>query len=334
VIARRSIREQDHIVAHASGGTMSEHDADYTYHLAVGSHALAQRLTQLEDDARRKERKRRVLEKKAELLVDTYPQLKGLESAHFSALPARLGRHEDANTRRTLLIDLAFCDPFAPYQLKFKTSDLDLALESVASTLGLPKAAVAAIRATQRAAVRAHVANKAARVAAVGAGAAAVVGVAAWWAAPAIGAARVGYAGLSGAAATSAGLALLGGGSLAAGGFGVAGGMAVVTGIGAAAGFGGVSGAMVMMEIGAARSRAELVKLQVTYKEVLLRNQADAAKAQLVVRDLARQHEELGAQLDEERTLNDANATRLKELKQTVEAVERSLAWMKKQRAA
>jgi hypothetical protein len=53
-----------------------------------------------------------------------------------------------------------------------------------------------------------------------------------------------------------------------------------------------------------------------------------------VVRDLARQHEELGAQLDEERTLNDANATRLKELKQTVEAVERSLAWMKKQRAA
>jgi capsule polysaccharide export protein KpsE/RkpR len=91
---------------------------------------------------------------------------------------------------------------------------------------------------------------------------------------------------------------------------------------------------MVMMEIGAARSRAELVKLQVTYKEVLLRNQADAAKAQLVVRDLARQHEELGAQLDEERTLNDANATRLKELKQTVEAVERSLAWMKKQRAA
>jgi len=44
------------------------------------------------------------------------------------------------------------------------------------------------------------------------------------------------FGGLSGAAATSHGLALLGGGAIAAGGLGVAGGTAVVTGIGAAVG--------------------------------------------------------------------------------------------------
>lgn len=44
------------------------------------------------------------------------------------------------------------------------------------------------------------------------------------------------FGGLSGAAATSHGLALLGGGSIAAGGLGVAGGTAVVTGVGAAVG--------------------------------------------------------------------------------------------------
>ena len=42
---------------------MNQQDADYTYHLAVGSHGLARRLAQLETDKARKERKRRVVEK-------------------------------------------------------------------------------------------------------------------------------------------------------------------------------------------------------------------------------------------------------------------------------
>jgi hypothetical protein len=62
-------------------------------------------------------------------------------------------------------------------------------------------------------------------------------------AAPAIGGAIGAYTGLSGAAATSHGLALLGGGSLAAGGLGMAGGTAVITAAGA--GLGGALGASV-----------------------------------------------------------------------------------------
>lgn len=63
-------------------------------------------------------------------------------------------------------------------------------------------------------------------------------------AAPAIGGAiGVSYLGLSGVAATNAGLALLGGGSLTAGGMGMAGGVAVISASGAA--LGGVLGGVV-----------------------------------------------------------------------------------------
>ena len=72
---------------------------------------------------------------------------------------------------------------------------------------------------------------------------AAVAGPFFYIAAPAIGGAIGSVAGLSGAAATNYGLALLGFGSLAAGGFGMAGGMVVATAAGSA--LGGAVGAYV-----------------------------------------------------------------------------------------
>lgn len=71
----------------------------------------------------------------------------------------------------------------------------------------------------------------------------AVVGPLAYVAAPAIGGAVGAATGLSGAAATSHGLALLGGGAVAAGGYGMLGGTVVVTAAGV--GLGGASGARV-----------------------------------------------------------------------------------------
>jgi pimeloyl-ACP methyl ester carboxylesterase len=71
----------------------------------------------------------------------------------------------------------------------------------------------------------------------------AVLGPLAYVAAPAIGGAIGTASGLSGAAASSHGLALLGGGSIAAGGLGMAGGTVVVTAAGV--GLGGASGASV-----------------------------------------------------------------------------------------
>jgi len=313
---------------------MPKLDADYVFHLAVGSLALAQRLAQLETDAERKKHKLSVVSKKTDLLKTVYPhELEGLEkTAQLSALPSRLGQHEDEETRRTLLIDLMFSDPFAPYELKYAKRDMDKALAEVANTIGLSKADVTSFRATQVAAARAHVARHTATVVAIGTGAAVVVAVGTVLAGPVIGGA-VGTTvyGLYGAAATSAGLALLGGGSLAAGGFGMAGGMWVLAGAGAAVGLAGGSGTTLMLQLGTRGTKAELIKLQVTYKEVLLRTQAEVAKAQQVTKDLAAQQIELRTQLGEERNLNDRNAQRLKNLEDTIEAVGHSLDWIKKQ---
>lgn len=80
-------------------------------------------------------------------------------------------------------------------------------------------------------------------IAAVSVAGVAVVGPLAFVAAPAIGGAIGASAGLSGAAATSHGLAVVGFGSVAAGGLGMAGGTAVVTAAGA--GLGGAAGASV-----------------------------------------------------------------------------------------
>ncbi|MDO9352645.1 MAG: hypothetical protein Q7T55_03055, partial [Solirubrobacteraceae bacterium] len=86
-------------------------------------------------------------------------------------------------------------------------------------------------------------AKKFSTIAAVSVAGVAVVGPLAFVAAPAIGGALGAWTGLSGAAATSHGLALLGGGAIAAGGQGMAGGIVVVTAAGV--GLGGASGASV-----------------------------------------------------------------------------------------
>lgn len=79
-------------------------------------------------------------------------------------------------------------------------------------------------------------------------------------AAPTVGGAIGGYLGLTGAAATSKGLALLGGGAVAAGGLGMAGGTAVVTATGAA--LGGTMGAVVTTAYVGGDKSFRLVKLR------------------------------------------------------------------------
>jgi pimeloyl-ACP methyl ester carboxylesterase len=81
-------------------------------------------------------------------------------------------------------------------------------------------------------------AKRIATIAAGALGGALLIGPAFLAAAPAIGGSIGAWSGLSGAAATSHGLAVLGGGAISAGGFGVAGGTAVVTAVGASLGTG------------------------------------------------------------------------------------------------
>ena len=102
-------------------------------------------------------------------------------------------------------------------------------------------------------------------------------------AAPLLGAAIGGSMGLGGAAATSAGLALLGGGSLAAGGAGMAGGMALVSAIGGVVG--GGAGLAANRAVGMSREAllTEGIKLDLITELILLQERSEAHQAAKIV---------------------------------------------------
>lgn len=105
-------------------------------------------------------------------------------------------------------------------------------------------------------------------------------------AAPLIGAAVGGALGMSGAAATSAGLAFLGGGSIASGGFGMAGGAALLTGLGAVSGAGAAAGASHRLGWSAGQVVIDAIKLDVVTRLVILDAENDDEKARRVVEGL------------------------------------------------
>ena len=173
----------------------------------------------------------------------------------------------------------------------------------------------------------AHKTSSVARIGVLGLGTAVAVGTAGFLAAPAIGAALGTSAGLSGAAASSYGLALLGGGSVAAGGMGMTGGVWLITGGAAAAG--GVLGASTSAaySLGAAEYRHELVKLQVTHRLVLSTQQRHLAVANQVATRLADDADDLRAQLAIEQRLNAANSQRVRDLAAKIDAVQHAIAF-------
>lgn len=230
--------------------------------------------------------------------------------------------------RRSLMVELVFADPFAPYSLSFRRPRMLRHLRCLAPSMGLSADVVDEVEEARHAALRSHRKLTARRMAVVGLAAAVAVGSAGYLAAPAIGTALGASAGLSGVAATSYGLALLGGGSLAAGGAGMAGGMWLVAGTGAAVGLVGGTGSALLLELGASETRAELVKLQVTFRVSVLGTQTQLLKAREVIGGLARREAELDAALVEERTLNDENARRVKELASKLEDLVTTREWI------
>lgn len=303
-------------------------DADYTRLIAIGTYLLAKELTGLEKDFERQLKKHNVVDRKLKMLRETFPTLERELLGNVAYLLAAQWSRDDA---LTFLIDLAFLNPFAPYELAFKPSDFEAALTRVGRMVGVRDEDVAHMLHTRDEALKAHSHINWQKIALYGLGGLAIVGTGGWLAAPIIGAAIGTAAGLSGAAATSYGLAILGGGSLAIGGAGMAGGMWLVTGVGAALGLSLGGGIPALLQLGAASARAELIKLQVNYREVLLGNQLQLTKAQEVIRSLDQQKQDIQQRLEEERRLNDQNAVRVKELEATLTALEDALQWMQKE---
>lgn len=151
-----------------------------------------------------------------------------------------------------------------------------------------------------------------------------LIALTAGFAAPFIATAFAG-AGLSGAAAISAGLAALGGGAVAAGGLGMAGGIAVVVGGGAVLGGvgGGVAGALLSSSPDFALSQA--AKLEVVMKEIILGSQKDILMAQSILNRQQEAIQSLEKDLQKFKLKEDDNKEKIKNLTISISHLKKAL---------
>lgn len=154
--------------------------------------------------------------------------------------------------------------------------------------------------------------------------------------APTIAVALVGsnFAGLSGAALTSACLAYLGGGAIAAGGIGMAGGTIAIVGggailgVGVGAGIGGATGAISLM--GKKNTILQSAKLMVSVREVFMNDEKDLEYSKSVYEKYVQNITEIEKGLIELRLkANVADSKEKKELKTKIKSAEESVHAMK-----
>lgn len=154
--------------------------------------------------------------------------------------------------------------------------------------------------------------------------------------APTIAKALVGsnFAGLSGAALTSACLAYLGGGAIAAGGLGMAGGTIAIVGggailgVGVGAGIGGATGAISLM--GKKNTILQSAKLMVSVREVFMNDEKDLEYSKSVYEKYVQNIIEIEKGLIELRLkANVADSKEKKELKAKIKSTEESVHAMK-----
>ena len=130
------------------------------------------------------------------------------------------------------------------------------------------------------------------------------------------------FPGLSGAALTSACLAMAGGGAIAAGGAGMAGGVAVIAGGGGLLGLaGGGAGSAFLSKIVKSSPEYALTqsaKLETILKEVILNAQYDVASAQKVIAQLQDQIKELNDELTKLQIENEKNKKEIKNIKESI----------------
>ena len=305
-------------------------DEHYTKNLAIATYLVAHRLMSTEGDSKQKKKMKRVLKRKRDLINETFATERLSYRKQFAEL---LTTDVPPSEAKTLFIDLAFSNPFSPYELKYSNKDFTEALKKVAARFDVEADTISSILKTKKDASKAHRNVDWIKILGMGAAGVVVLGIGGYALAPVIGAKLGAAAGLAGAAASAHGLALLGGGTLAAGGAGMAGGLWLVTGTSAVVGGTALSGGALLHQIGAAGARVELTKLQVTYKEVLLQNQMHVIKAQEAVKKLSSERDQLKKMLKEERDLNDKNASRVQEVEEKLKAIESSMQWMEEEAA-
>jgi hypothetical protein len=198
-------------------------DETYSKNVAAGSYILGHTLMKREDNSDRKEKMQNVLDRKETLLNETFGDGSVSEFGEVARLLDPGGFTTDEV--KTYFIDMAFSNPFSPYEINYEEDDFTYSLKQLSHYFDISKSEVESILDTKREAISAHEAYDWLKIAGYGAVGVVALGLGGYFLAPALGAALGGAAGLAGAAATAHGLALLGGGTMAAGGAGMAGGM-------------------------------------------------------------------------------------------------------------
>lgn len=299
--------------------------------VALALTAVASTLSERETDSDRQVRKAKIVGLKLQLLSKLDRGVQETFTTPTQLFVALAGRVEvwPETKRDALLIEVAFASPFAPYDVQVTDKQHREALRVFAEGVGLSARRADEIMAAIASARRAHTHVEWGKLAAGIVIGSVVMAAGGYLAAPLIAAQLGAAAGLSGAAAVSHGLALLGGGSLALGGGGMAGGMALITTMGFGVGAVGVGGATALWNAGYAAAVTELVKLQVSYREILLRGHLREHVAAQVIEDLIAQRDELRRKIVEEKALNDSGAPRVKELERIERGYVDAIGWLK-----
>jgi hypothetical protein len=305
----------------------ADENARYGAAIALGALFIGAYVAEREKDDTRVRRMEVALADQVAALYEAFPDQPKLPDIGAAGLLARLPSDWPTSpTARTYLIDLYFTRPFAPAELKVNDGHREEALVAVAERVGLDRAALDRIKKTAKSAEASH-RHKIVpgHFALIGGVAFLLLAVTAGAAAPLVAVAIGASAGLSGAAALTYGMAVLGFGSLAAGGLGMAGGLWIVTAAGGVlGGLGGTAAALVTL--GPKGTRSELIKLQTTVVEVVLAE--DKAEVSRIVGDLASKRDEVRAQRDEALQRNEDDAQAIEDLTEIEDALSDAMRWI------
>lgn len=300
--------------------------------ISIGNFYMVEKLTELEKDKKRKEKKQNVYNEKKALLLDTFQDVRQ-EIIHKSDRRSLFCNLIDEDQRIPYLIDLSFTNPFAPYRLKFKQSEFRESLLYVCSLLNQDFGVIDDILKNQKESLRSHRKTDLLKVGIYGIGGIIVFGLGGWIMAPAIGVAIGAAAGLSGAASTAHGLALLGGGSLAMGGIRMSGGTWMITGIAAFSGLSVAGSNSLLLQLNPNQAKVEILKAQVTFKTVYVPNESKFHKVEEAIEKLTSMKKEIVQEFIKEERFNEKNADRIKELKYLIDSLNNAIEWMKKNKA-
>ena len=248
----------------------------------------------------------------------------------FSTAAVLRGLMSDWNEsqRLLLLIEATSSNPFEPYEIAWDPNHELAALSYLATVIDLPSQTALDVASTFRDAAQAHQRISVTRVGLYGLGAAAALGGAGFLVAPAVGAALGSAAGLSGAAATSYGLGLLGGVAGATPGAMTAGGMWLVAHVGATAGAVAGSAGLALYEMGASAAQDEIIKLQVTYKMIVVDLQHNDAVALDLLGSVEERLAILEGALQDELEFSDPGSDRVANMTATANSLRTAERWM------